>query len=430
MPDAPSVPSVPRGSYVSIYFDYEDIKNVDFGAQNTKLEFMAMQNGGYVLRTVLLDGHYNTLKRLIKAGYFKESRSRPINIRFKIYDGVGDEDNVNCTVTQVAIVIGVTVIGYEHDRAIIEVTAIDPASWYLNKGKADGSVYTGTIRDTIQNVVTEYSNGTITCTVSNTRDSPYNKWYMMRMEPKSFILSMLDWASGVSQTKTSYLIESDGYSLNIIEQGLAESKQVAMYKYWSDVTDISRLELTSDSALSIIQTKLQSSGVSSMTGEVYDSFVYDSNTNKKKIARVLNQNDQNAYRSFKKADINSENVGFTYVTPVPELYSGGELGISYDEYIDGRARSMWLGTTHDVLKAKIKVRGHAIYNSCVGLGVNTVFLKWMNSEGSIEQDTYYWMTGNWLVYGFSHTVSGGDWSTDLYISRFDFDSEAVKVPLL
>lgn len=428
MSDTPSVPSITRASYVSIYFDYDEIKNVDFGSQNTKLEFMAMQNGGYVLRVVLLDGHFNTLKRLIKAGYFKESRSKPINIRFKIYDGVGDEEGVNCTKPQVAIVIGVVVIGYEHDRAIIEVTAIDPPSWYLNKGRADGSVYTGTVKQVVQNVVSEYGNGTINFNMSDTKDSPYNKWYMLRMDPKSFILSMLEWASGISQTKTSYLIESNGYSMNIIEQGLADSKQVAMYKYWADTTDISKMELTSDSALSIIQTKLQSSGVSSMTGDVYDSFVYDSNTNRKKIARVADND--GSYRSFKKADTESDTVGFTYVRPIPELYAGGDIGIDYKEYIDGKARSIWLGTMHDVLKAKIRVRGHAIYNSSAGLGVNTVFLKWMNSEGVVEQDTYYWMTGNWIVYGFSHLVSGGDWTTDLYISRFDFDSDAVKVPLL
>lgn len=420
-----SVPSITRGAYVSIYFDYDDIKNLDFGQQNTKLEFMAMQNGGYVVRTVLLDGHYNTLKKLIKAGYFKESRSKPVQIKFKICDGVGDKEDINCTKFQVAIVIGVTVIGYDHDRAIIEVTAIDPPSWYLNKGKADGSVYSGTISDSISKVVNEYSGGAINFSMTKTKDSEYNKWYMLRMDPKSFILSMLQWASGISETKTAYLIESDGFNMYIKEQGLSASRELAFYKYWSDVTDISNLELTSDSALSIIQTKLNSIGVSSTTGEIISTSVDDSNTKKKKIAKVTNP-DQGLYRSFKKTDPNSKYAGYTYVSPIPEL----DLGVNYSEYMDGKARTMWLGTMNEVLKAKIRVRGHAIYNSNIGLGVDTVFLKWMNSEGIIEADTYYWMTGNWIIYGFYHIVSGGDWSTDLYITRYDFDSDAVKVPSL
>jgi hypothetical protein len=89
---------------------------------------------------------------------------------------------------------------------------------------------------------------------------------------------------------------------------------------------------------------------------------------------------------------------------------------------------MWLNLVNALMRVKIECVGHGEWSSCEGLGCDTAFIKWTSGKRDDGLDKpFWWMTGNWLVYGFHHRVNRGFWFTDLYLARFDHDAEGKKV---
>ena len=416
-------------STVSIFFEYDQLSGIDFGPGTIKLEFKAMLNGGYILRASLRDYKFTSIKRLIKAGYFKESRSEPIYITFAISDGTGENEiGVNKTKVQRAIILSINVKTRGYDESTIEFIAIDPASWYLNRGEAGGEVYRGNLSSAIRQMIDNYGYGIIEHTVSDTIDSEQNRWYMMRMDPKTWIGSVLDWSSAITKTKTNFILEMDGFKLFMREQGLIPSKERLFIETFTGVNEILESELLIDNALSLVETKLLTQGCSALSGNYIENvFVGDDNTKSKQLARIPNNEEDNYYSFVKPATeiIDGNATGYTRIDSIPELYNGGEIGIEYKEYIDGRARSLYLSMVNNLLRSRIRMRGQASFSDSMGLGVDTIYIRWMDR---VERGEHYWYTGNWLLYGFNHIVERGVWTTDLYISRYDFDASGIKNP--
>ena len=425
-----SEPQTKNRPSIKLTFDLGGLAGQDFGYLFQSFEFRAMVNGGYIVRAKLFDAHYNMLTQLIEEGYFKETRRRPVRVNFQILSGAGGTFPETATRPQVAIILSLDVSGGPADIASIEFVAIDPPSWYLNIGDAAGGVYKGRVDQVIKKVVADYA-PSINLDVGRTVDSEENKWWMMRQDPKTFLSSLMDWSSSITQRKTQWLVESDGDNMTIKEQGAMTSRQRAFYRYFADKkTDtISEISLKADNALSVVQTKLVTAGVSAVSGQYLDRitdegerkvFVKDSSTANKQIARV---NDDISFS--KPPDAKPTQVGWSAVTPIPELYSAGELGLDYQDYVDGRARGMWLNMVNTLLRVKFTVLGHGEWSSSKGLGVDTMFVKWTAAKGGTKD--FWWTTGNWLVYGFHHIVSPAGWMTDLYCARFDHDAAARQV---
>lgn len=425
--------TTPSIATVSIFFDYDGIRDIDFGLGNTKFEFKAMINGGYIVRATITDFKFEALRRLIKSGYFKEARKRPTYISFFIRDGSGEKvENLNVTKKQKAILLSINVKTKAFSASYIEFIAIDPASWYLNRGAAGGEVYKGKLSEAIKQVINAYSFGQVEATITETLDSEQNKWYMMRMDPKTWIGSIMEWSSSITKTKTNFIIESDGLKFYMREQGLIPSKERGYFEAFTGVNEVRESDLMIDNALSMVEAKLLTHGLSAVSGMYLENVpVDDSKTTKKQLARISkNDESRGLYYSFNKPDLspNAGNAsGFSRVDSIPEIYSGGEIGLSYEEYMDGRARGLYLSMVNNLVRTRIKVRGQASFFDSMGLGVDTVFVLWKSftDEGTSSP---YWYTGNWLLYGFNHVVEKGSWTTDLYLSRFDADAEAVKNP--
>ncbi len=411
-------------------------KTLDLGSFFTTFEFKAMLNGGYVVKANLYDAHFNLQSELIKEGYFKESRTEPVVIEFSITYGPDSKLGDDATKTQYAILTSLRAYGESGDKANIEFTGIDPPSWYLNMGDSFGGVFKGAVHQVLRKVVQKYA-PKVRVDISRTVDSEHNKWWMMKQDPKTFISSLLDWSSSVTQDKTQWLIASDGYNLAIKEQAQWASRQRAYYRVYADKdqSHITNWDLLSDNALSIVQTKLNAQGLSAVSGQYLDQItdveerktvVKDSTTPNKKTAKVTD--DQSFTRPSDSVDSTSPVIGSSSISSIPEIYSAGDLGIPYSDYIDGRPRGMFLNMTQSLLRTRLEVLGHAIWSDCYGLGVDTVFVRWVSAP-STDQDEqqHYWMTGNWIVYGFHHKVNRGGWTTDLYLARYDHDAQSKKV---
>ncbi len=149
-------------------------------------------------------------------------------------------------------------------------------------------------------------------------------------------------------------------------------------------------------------------------------FAKDQTTTAKKIAKTTGD------QSFTKPpDGEPQQVGWSSVSAIPEIYSAGELGLRYEEYVDGRPRGMWLNMVNNLMRMKLTVLGHGEWSDCLGLGTDTVFIRWVTAPD--DTGKLWFKTGNWLVYGFHHHLSRRRWLTDLFIARFDHDAQGERV---
>jgi len=218
---------------IKIIFELGGLAGRDFGYLYRSFEFKAMVNGGYIVRAKLFDPHFNLLTALIEEGYFREARRRPVPIRFQILAGPDGEYPQSATREQTAILLSLEAEGDGSDRAHLEFVAIDPPSWFLNMGDGAGTVWKGRIDQILRQVVQKYA-PKVNVQVGKTTDAVENRWWMMRQDPKSFISSILDWSSSIALLKTNWLVISDGYDLQIQEQGAITSEQRAYYRFRED----------------------------------------------------------------------------------------------------------------------------------------------------------------------------------------------------
>ncbi|MDB4489907.1 hypothetical protein N9045_00175 [bacterium] len=419
----------------------------DLGPSLISLEMQAMANGGYTIRGRFSDLNFNIYNQLIENEYFKFARRQPIKVQFKCkWSNQSEEPDIEkgipgtATKWIIGYIISMEAVQPElADRNQIEFILIDPPSWYLNVGDASGKCYTGNVGGVIRNVVQDYTpkgpnnEPFLKLDISTTRDSQQGKWWMMRQDPKSFLSSLFDWSASLTPTKTQWVFAPDNYDLVIKPQGLFSSKQRRYYSYHRNKANdpIKQVTLLTDNALSSVQTKLITQGLSTISGQYLDYQtsqrnveVGDSNTTQKKIARVKKG------RAFEKPPKGGDSVGYTSVMTIPEVGSAGDMGLPYKDYIDGRPRSMYLNLVNNLMKAKVTVVGDGEWTGCKGLGIDTIFLDWVRANRSGENDDgslRYWYTGSWLVYGYCHKISHKSWTTDIYCARYDQDSESVKV---
>lgn len=423
------------GSSVQIKFQWrigaDAAWSDDYGKTYTNFEFKAMMNGGYIVKATLYDSNFNINDRLIEDGYFDKARVKHVELRFKISYSAESQQPVSATKEQYAILISLRAYGRDSDNGYLEFIGIDPASYFLNIGDAAGSVYNGSIDQVIRQVVQRYA-PRINLTVSKTTDSQQNKWWMMRQDPKTFISSLIDWSPSITQDKTHWILGSDGFDLAVKEQSKWISKQRGFYKvlYAQEKSNIINWELLADNALSAVEERLLTQGSAAISGHYIDRFtspkaiVEDDTTTNKVIAKTT------ADQSFTKASGRYSDGGYSSITSIPEVYSAGELGLKYDDYIDGRPRAMYLNLLNALMRVKFEIVGHGEWFDGFGLGVDTVFVKWTQAKkpNGDDGDRLWWLSGSWIVYGFHHRVSRRKWLTDLYCARYDHNAIATKVP--
>ena len=429
-------PSTQAKPALELYFkNVPAIAHIDFGRRMSNVQYSCMLNGGYIVRVDLFDPFFNVIGRLVGEGYLKTSRNEPLIIRFRLKASPdGGEFPRAGTSEQIAYVTKVHTYGTHADISNSVFTAVDPASYMLNKGAGSGKSYQGKVSSVIKQVVNEYA-PEIQLEISETIDSDKNRFWMMRQDPQTFINSLLEWSSPLVKNKTQWIVASDGYNLHIKEQADIRSRERAYYTFYAGPSandTILGWDLLADNTLTVSQAQLISQGLSAVSGAYYDRItdekdqrliIKDETTDKKIIAATT------AEQSFTKPGANSKFLGVSSIPSIPEIYSAGELGIGYDDYISGRARDIWLNLTRRLLRCRLKVIGHGEWSNGLGLGCDTVKLLWMAAGGSGHpSDTEYFMSGNWLVYGFEHELQTKHWYTYLHLARFDWNATADTFP--
>ena len=173
------------------------------------------------------------------------------------------------------------------DQCYITFTGIDLPHYMLAAGDAGGYVYNGRVSDVLEQVCDKYSRGLFSSSVRNkTRDDKHNKWWQNRMDPISFIRSLLRWSSPLNKLKTRWVFwsetdYSEKSSIEFFEQHDDPSVHRASY-WWGDMTvpghgDIISYEMMADNSRDTWRGKLVTSGISTLSGAYHDRVVHRPN---------------------------------------------------------------------------------------------------------------------------------------------------------
>lgn len=398
-----------------------------------QLEYSARVNSGYRVEIKLRDPGFELLSGLEKKGFFLDIRRRPLVVKFVLSQS-DQFDPDESTPERTAIVTGTEAgspVGF--DEAFFTLVAIDPPSFFLNIGDAGGGVFTGKLEDAINKMVKKYA-PLIEFSMGETDTAKDNKYWMMRMNPKAFMGSLLSWATAVSKKRTRWLLMPEDYKLRIQEQADFEPSVKGYYLKMVEKTEgdtVRAWAVKANNFLTCMHTKLVTSGLSATTGEYLDRkmdkkeefvFVKDTNTPGKIVAETLpiftfDKPPDGIGSGSADGDRTQSIVGWSPIISEPELYSAGEIGRPYKKYVSGQARGTYLGLLDGVMNLTIEVPGHHIWGSTVGLGSDLASIVFEMSGGG-----FYFISGKWVVNGFRHVWVSTVWHTFLDLTRIDADA--------
>jgi len=434
--------------YVSFQVGHFGTPTDDYGSKVFSAEFTGMVNNGYSVTFRVNDAFLLLLNDLIAKDYLKTAKKEPLYIEFQYRNTSGDVTIPdNATPLRTAIVTTMEFCQGPFEKGQAEITAVDPATYFLSTSFADGGVLVGSLDQALTklfNNVLLY----VTTTVTKFRGSDTMRWYLLRMDYKTFLMNLLEYGAALTYDQTGIIIETDGFTLNIGTQGQIPSRQRRFYSAGQGLPNtLLTGRIISNNSQFVVAGAISSSGTPSTYNAyfsndnqsvfnnypVYSYCVVGENyTATKQIPKV------SPAGSFEGPDPGSVvdavtnpqtqialGIGMTNFNSMPEMYSGGEIGVPYQDYLDGKARAYYFGLLNNELKGVITVPGDGEFADTKGLGVDTVYIRWAlaNEQGP------YWANGNWCVYGFRHTfkITTG-WLTDIYVSRWDSNGTGVQVP--
>lgn len=421
-----------------------------------KFEWKSMLNGGHIIRAKIVDHGFDLLDAIFKDGqtgrsFFRTARyaQQPTLVFFRIKWTEGYE-----TPIRTALISDMDARGQAGYGGVFEFIAVDPISFYLNSGDASGKCYRGVVGGddgVIMQVLDKYLPDSIggmdvVKHVSKTNEVEANHW-MMRQDPKTFIASLLDWSSSLTDHRTHWIVSNGEDDLNLsinIEESYtpslrdvsqcipADQPNRLIFKFGGnkaqEKADDLSWEMIHDSFIVALNTKLVTGGISAISGEYLDRiteaesedgspgsgrvFVEDNNTENK--ANPTFGED----RGYSKPDDHSQR-GWTQIGAIPE-FNAGDIGLKYGNYIDGRARQIYMGMLNMVMRIRLTVNGEPRLFDSTDLGRTQVTLKWLGVEDSEAK----FMDGNWLLYGWQHKLHT-TWKTDVYLARLDYDAAAI-----
>jgi hypothetical protein len=386
----------------------------------------SMVNGGYALYARFLDVGFAKFQNITNEKYLKEARKEPLEVKWKFKFTVksGGEKQTEERIGFITDLDSKIRFG-DQSSAYFEFIAIDPPTWHLNKGDGDGSVWEGEVSKVIKDVISQYAPG-IEPDIGDTDDNKKNQWWMHRQDPKTFIMSLLDWSASVTKKQTQWVVASVDKKIVIKEQAELESEFFGDYSVNANVTgaeNVKKWHILEQNYLSNLQTVLNTAGISAVSG-LYCDQVNEPTKDKVQIKDDRTGNKKNvdieSDQGFSKPD--KTDLGWTFIMGIPED-SAGLVGKKYQDYIDGRPRATFLNMLNMLMRMQITVAGNPKVHDSSKLGVSTINLQWVEDSGAP-----FAFNGKWLVYGFEHYfTTDRQWYTNLYIARLDQDADSKKV---
>lgn len=419
------------------------------------IEWESFINGGYRIEATLHDSFFRKLGKIATEFYLKLSRNIPIPIRFKL-GWENDADDLS-TPEFVAYMTDLSADG-ENTSGKLSFGALDPATYILSQGTAYGGYWKGNVSSVISQVVQEANRRVLSkapidpitgrrgveVEVTSTDDNKSGVWHQMRMDPQTFIKSLLEFSSSLTSQRSEWIIAS-GNKFIEGNDGREISVPAIFIKQWPDLfnsvptgdrsygsisintdtpgaNDVTYLEFLGDNYIGVMQSQLVTQGISSTSGLYIDRSDIEAVVNDDTTPNKLNADNLDDEMAFTAPNDRNVVNRATSMMAMPEL-SGGVMGKSYKSWIDGRVRNTFLNMLNALMRIKVTVTGWHRIGDSTKLGVTTVNLGWKDNDG----DNYF-LGGNWILYGFKHIMTTDEWKTDLYLARIDWDAKAIGVP--
>lgn len=428
--------------------DSESGEEFNFGPYVTKIRWTAFINNGYTMVARMDDVNARSMSKLMEIGILRKARKDRFVVRFAMGWHKGWHNSPHAkqhwTDDRIGILSRIDAPRVDRQKSVVEIEVIDPASWYLNRGDAEGTAWKGKIGGTdgvISQIIKTYAtkgsekspNSPVEkVDVSDTIDNDQNIWYMMRLDPKTFILTLMEWSSQLTVDQTPWIVQSQDDFINIKEMSkLKPPKDHNGDEFVNRPIEVNTdhlgrsevvtngITVLNNSLLTIMQTRLFTAGISSVTGKYVDEKTdrdsvqtYDVNTSKKWNVDIEND------RGFAKPA--EDDDWSTFIKSTPE-HNNGDVGVLYWNYISGRPRDYFMKLLYTVMRLKVKIYGDPNFDRVDIFGPSSVFLK-MSSLDSEKTGEPFYLSGPWMVYGFDHILSEKKWETNLYLSRLDYDS--------
>ena len=405
------------------------IAGKDIGPLCYKFEWVCFMNAGHRVTAAFYDSQYTVINDEIINFLLRESktdhgidaeviihlssthnRRKTTKRKFKV---LSFSNNTSGTIT----------------NGTLELVCIDQASWLLNKGKCSGKAYKGNVTKVIKDVINEHA-PELKVTVDETLDNKHNYWYDMRLDPKTFILSLLEWSSTITARKTPLVVHTQDDEFKCREWStLPPTKtnnkrfyivnKTGELKEWSDRGEI---QILNNSLLSPVATKLYTSRISAVTG------LYIDKNNKILSPEQVMADDETTTRkwkigvgpdqSFKKPLGESS----TFIEAVPE-HNNGDVGLKYQDYAIGRARDWFIKTLYTTLRVKLTIEPiDTDFDDIYACGRDRIILE----ARTLDPKPHY-IDGPWMLYGFRHLWSVKHYITEVMLCRIDYD--AIGVPI-
>lgn len=415
---------------VRIYIGQEAIDSRENPGLNLRyFQWSAFVNGGYFIKCKIEDPYWNYLKEIIP-NYLEKGRNKPTPVLWQI---TYKNDPIYNTEERLGYMTELISDG-EISGGILEFIAIDPPTFFLNAGNVDGTVYNGNIKNVIERVVNDYTNGKIKTFVSNTNDYVNGRWYPNRQDPMTFIRSLIEWSSKVTSNRTNWIIASNDEELYIKEQSEMDKCFYGNFNQTTaapDLADIKSFKFLGNNFISTYQTEIVTSGLSAVS-EFYLSKdidqgreyvrVFDGNTENKINTTI----DENLAYTKPNIELNKDkpgsSSGATHILSVPE-HNAGDVGIKYQDYIDGRGRNQYLRMLRSIMRLKITTNGYYHFHDATKLGSSYLNIDWKDHDGD-----EFFLSGPWMIYGWNHIVTPGKWDTEIFLNRLDHDALADNIP--
>jgi hypothetical protein len=430
-----------------------------------RFEWKSMVNGGYIIRVRAADPNFNILDSVVEGSGALLEAGRQVDklilIRFQL-QWLTSPDPIK---TKTYIALMSDLYARSHDDIMngsFEFIAVDPISYYVNSGDCSGAAYRGKVGGddgVIAQVLKDYIPDSIggydvDIKVAKTTDSE-NTYWMMRQDPKTFIMSLLDWSSSFTEHKTSWVV-SNGFKDNVIQINVSESYTPSL-QYpegiegdqgdfiltagVGETPNIMKWELLADNFISAMNLKILTSGMSAVSGEYLDRivddkeekvYVTDDNTENKQNPKLTKEQSFTKPKSEKGAtpgtgERSAKKRGWTHLHSVPEIYSANDVGEKYDKYIDGRARQNYIEMLNMLLRMRVTVRGQPRLTESDDLCKTKVTMRWHKIDNENGGYKARFIDGDWMLYGWHHILvrDTGMWTTDVYLSRLDYNAKSI-----
>lgn len=416
-----------------------DLASVEFKLDGKEINMDAVQhfewtaflNAGYRIHAVFKDWAQDNFDKEVIQNLLKKGRNSKegLDVEFRIWQDFNQKEGEKTELRKAKVTTIESAVVGDLSATVLEIVAIDPASWYLNKGKSEGRAFKGKISDVIKEVVEEYSEG-VDVEIDDTKDNKNNWWHMFRLDPKTFICSLVEWGSAVTNDGTPLVIQSQDDKFICKEWSkLKPPDKITSKKPFvisvksgknTEYSTTCKLKVLSNNILSVAANRLYCGSISATTGMYIDKqnsslkeeqrYVNDEYTSSKLIPNPLSQD-----QSYKKPDDDSEES--TFITTIPE-FNNGDLGLKYHDYAIGRAKDWWTKLIYMTLRVKVTVEpGDTDFDDVKALGCAPIKLAMSDLK-----DMPYYLDGKWILYGYKHMLASARYVTELYLSRLDYDA--------